>query len=142
MVINDEYIRTPEFRKVISDLPKPKLALNCVGGQSATEMARLLGHGGTMVTYGGMSLKPVTIPTSSFIFNDITLKGFWMTQWYEQNSKEDKEKLLKELISLIENEKLRLWSKRHQFTPDHFQEALLRAQNTSERDRKVLLSFV
>lgn len=34
--------RTTEFKALISDLPKPKLALNCVGGESATEMARLL----------------------------------------------------------------------------------------------------
>jgi len=68
MVISDDYARTPEFRKLIADLPKPKLALNCVGGASATEMLRLLAPGGTMVTYGGMSLQPVTVPTSQLIF--------------------------------------------------------------------------
>lgn len=30
--------------------------------------------GGTMVTYGGMSMRPVTLPTSAFIFNDVQLK--------------------------------------------------------------------
>src|SRR5690349_14879390 len=44
MVVGDDYIRTREFRQLISDLPKPKLALNCVGGESSTEMARLLGY--------------------------------------------------------------------------------------------------
>lgn len=43
MVVGDDYIRTREFRDLISDLPKPKLALNCVGGETATEMSRLLG---------------------------------------------------------------------------------------------------
>lgn len=27
-----------------------------------------------MVTYGGMSLKPVTVPSSAFIFNDVNLR--------------------------------------------------------------------
>ena len=35
--------------------------------------------GGTMVTYGGMSLQPVTLPTSLFIFKDLTLRGFWLS---------------------------------------------------------------
>jgi trans-2-enoyl-CoA reductase len=142
LVVDDEYIRTPEFRKLISDIPKPKLALNGVGGPSATELARLLGNGGTLVTYGGMGLKPVTVPTSSFIFNDITLKGFWMTKWYEQQGPQGREQLLKELISLIQKEKLRLWTERHPFNPESFKDALSRAQNSKVRDRKVLISFV
>jgi trans-2-enoyl-CoA reductase len=142
LVVTDEYIRTPEFRKLITDIPKPKLALNCVGGHTATEMVRLLGNGGTMVTYGGMSLKPVTVPTSSFIFNDITLKGFWMTKWYEQNGPEGKKKVLQELISLIQKDKLRLIQERHPFNAENFPTALNRALNSSVRDRKVLLSFV
>lgn len=44
VVVGDDYIRTREFRDLIGDLPKPKLALNCVGGETATEMARLLGY--------------------------------------------------------------------------------------------------
>jgi len=142
LVVDEEFIRKPEFKKLLSDLPKPKLALNCTGGPSATEIARLLGNGGTMVTYGGMSLKPVTIPTSSFIFNDITLKGFWMTKWYEQHGSKGKDQVLSELISLIQKEKLRLWTERHPFNPESFKEALSRAQNSKVRDRKVLLSFV
>ncbi len=68
IVTTEDKLGTPAFNKLISDLPRPKLALNCVGGQSATEMARLLADRGTMVTYGGMSRKPVQVPTSLLIF--------------------------------------------------------------------------
>ena len=37
-------------------------------------------HSGTMVTYGGMSMKPVSVPTSLLIFKDLRLRGFWMSQ--------------------------------------------------------------
>ncbi len=43
-VVADDYLTTPEFKRLISDLPKPKLALNCVGGSSATEIARNLAY--------------------------------------------------------------------------------------------------
>ena len=49
-------------------LPRAKLALNCVGGNSSTEILKCLGKKGFHVTYGGMSLKPVVGPTSSLIF--------------------------------------------------------------------------
>lgn len=29
------------------------------------------------MTYGGMSKKPLLIPTSALIFKDLTFKGFW-----------------------------------------------------------------
>ena len=63
-----------EFRDNI--LPKARLALNCVGGSSSTEIAKCLETKGVHVTYGGMSLKPVVASTSSLIFKDITYKGF------------------------------------------------------------------
>jgi len=140
MVISDDYVKKFEFRNLISDLPKPKLALNCVGGDSATEMARLLGKNGTMVTYGGMSLKPVIIPSSLFIFNDINLKGFWMSQWYESHTLEERINLLNKFIQLIDSHKLRLWSEKHEFV-EGFDTALDRAINSFSRDRKVLLKF-
>jgi len=140
IVCSDDYIRTAEFRQLISDLPKPKLALNCVGGPTATEMVRLLETGGTMVTYGGMSMKPITVPTASFIFNDVTLKGFWMSRWYDAKGEEGKIAVLKELIQLVQQNKLRVWTERHPLS--NITTALERAINTSVRDRKVLLSMM
>jgi mitochondrial enoyl-[acyl-carrier protein] reductase / trans-2-enoyl-CoA reductase len=33
-----------------------------------------------MVTYGGMSMQPVVVPTSLLIFKDLRLRGFWMSR--------------------------------------------------------------
>ena len=44
MVIDDSYVNKHEFKELIADLPKPKLALNCVGGDTATQMTRLLAY--------------------------------------------------------------------------------------------------
>jgi len=139
IVCGDDYIRTPEFRSTISDIPKPKLAFNCVGGNSVTEMARLLEKGGTIVTYGGMSNKPVTIPSSSFIFNDIHLSGFSLYQWAKAHSAKERMDMYKAVIDLMKQGKLRLWHEKHPF--DQIQVALQRSQDSVSRDRKILLSF-
>lgn len=44
MVVDDSYVNKHEFKELIADLPKPKLALNCVGGDTATQMTRLLAY--------------------------------------------------------------------------------------------------
>ena len=84
IVWTDEEVRkTSDFKE--KRLPKPLLALNCVGGQSSTNILQVLGHKGVHVTYGGMSMKPVTVPTSSLIFKDVSVRGFWMSQWIVDN---------------------------------------------------------
>jgi trans-2-enoyl-CoA reductase len=41
---------------------------------------------------GGMSKKPVECPTSSLIFKDISLRGFWMSSWYAEGGHENADK--------------------------------------------------
>ncbi len=65
----EEHRRSRHFKE--GDIPRPKLAVNCVGGASATELCKSLDKGGVHVTYGGMSLKPVIVPTSALIFKVI-----------------------------------------------------------------------
>ena len=45
-------------------IPRPKLGLNCVGGKPTSDLLRVLDKSATLVTYGGMSKQPVTIPTA------------------------------------------------------------------------------
>lgn len=69
-MLTEEEVRTTQLFKS-RKLPAPKLALNCVSGQSALEISRHLAHSGVMVTYGGMSREPMTIPVASLIFKVI-----------------------------------------------------------------------
>ncbi|KAK3734953.1 hypothetical protein RRG08_038977 [Elysia crispata] len=81
-VVTEEFCRKPEMRDLLKSLSKqPKLALNCVGGQSSSELLRHLGQGGIMVTYGGMSKKPIIAPTGALLFKEIKLFGYWNTNW-------------------------------------------------------------
>ncbi|XP_008275610.1 enoyl-[acyl-carrier-protein] reductase, mitochondrial [Stegastes partitus] len=107
-VIKEEALRRPEIKELFKTCPKPKLALNGVGGKSATELLRHLQVGGSMVTYGGMSKQPVTVPVSALIFKDVKVRGFWVTQWKRDNSHDERifRTMLDELCSLIQQGKL------------------------------------
>ena len=51
-----------------------------------------------MATYGGMSRKPVCVPTGRLIFNDISLRGFWLSRWTETHGKAERRAMIKELM--------------------------------------------
>jgi trans-2-enoyl-CoA reductase len=61
-----------------------RLAFNAVGGESVLRLIRQLAESGTLVTYGAMARKPVTVPNSPLIFRDIRIRGLWVTRWLEQ----------------------------------------------------------
>jgi trans-2-enoyl-CoA reductase len=77
-----------------------RLALNSVGGDSATRIAGALAPGGTIATFGAMARQPLKIPNGQLIFQDIAWRGFWITRWYERAGKCAAATLLAELASL------------------------------------------
>ncbi|XDA73108.1 hypothetical protein R6Z07M_003382 [Ovis aries] len=85
-IVTEEGLRKPEMKSFFKDVPQPRLALNCVGGKSSTELLRHLAPGGTMVTYGGMAKQPVIASASQLIFKDLKLRGFWLSQWKKDHS--------------------------------------------------------
>ncbi|KAJ8715055.1 hypothetical protein PYW08_005036 [Mythimna loreyi] len=121
-VLTEEEVKsTTIFKNKL--IHKPSLALNCVGGKSASQMLKHLRPNGCMVTYGGMSKQPVTIPTPAFIFKNLSFNGFWMTAWNKTASDYDKDEMLSELISLMVDGRIRApVHKKVNF--DTFQEAL------------------
>ncbi|KAI1894888.1 hypothetical protein AGOR_G00120400 [Albula goreensis] len=96
------------MKELFKKVPRPKLALNGVGGKSATELLRHLQAGGTMVTYGGMAKQPVTVPVSALIFKDVKVRGFWVTQWKKDHAQDTGalSGMLAQLCSLIREGKL------------------------------------
>src|SRR5205807_911503 len=60
-----------------------RLGLNSVGGDSALRLANCLAFGGTLVSFGAMSLQPLKIPTGLLIFKDLRFRGIWINKWYD-----------------------------------------------------------
>lgn len=105
-VLTEEELRKTDIFKT-GKIDKPKLALNCVGGQSALELIRHLQEGNPMVTYGGMSREPVTVPTSALIFKDVQVRGFWMTRWAKNPENHiNRVEMFEELVSMMMNNEL------------------------------------
>ena len=87
----------------------PILALDAVGGDSAASLWKLLGQGGTMVTYGALSQSPISnISCPSLIFQDKHLQGHWHSQWMERADRASKQRMLQQLVEWVESGRLQL----------------------------------
>ena len=95
---NDDYLK--EIEK-ITDGKRPQLALNMIGGESAIRLIKSLENGGRMITFGGATGEPVRFPTRYLIFNDVTLKGFWMDRWYRMNTRERINIMMSKIYALM-----------------------------------------
>lgn len=70
--------------------------LTCTSPRAAAATRR---DGGTLVTYGGMSMQPVTIPTSLLIFKDLTFRGFWLSgRWSRAQGPQGRAAVINKLV--------------------------------------------
>lgn len=83
--------------------PKPKLALNSIGGESVMSLIKSMAGGGIVVTFGGMVGDKVRFPTRELIFNDLTLRGFWMDRWFRQSEQPVINAFMDDIYQLLEN---------------------------------------
>lgn len=79
----------------------PKLALNSIGGESASRLTRMVADAGAIVTFGGMTGELVRFPTRQFIFSDLRMRGFWMDRWSRAATREQRAELTEQIFALM-----------------------------------------
>jgi mitochondrial enoyl-[acyl-carrier protein] reductase / trans-2-enoyl-CoA reductase len=77
-----------------------RLGLNSVGGDSALRLANCLAPGGTVVSFGAMSLQPLKIPTGLFIFKDLRFRGIWINKWYDNATPSERMETFRPLLDM------------------------------------------
>ena len=83
-------------------------AVDSVGGDNSGELLSLLGHYGTLASFGLMSGKPMAINPTDMIFKQAVMKGFWGSKLSQEMSVENKQRLVNELIERAVDGKLKL----------------------------------
>jgi len=82
------------------------LALNSVGGDNALRLANCLTFGGTLVSFGAMSLQPLKIPTGLLIFKDLRFRGIWINKWYDNATQQERMAAFKPLFEMAKRDLL------------------------------------
>ena len=79
---------------------KPKLALDCVGGVSASRLAETLQDGGELVCFGCVTGKPVTVPWTGLVGRGLVVRGFSLRKWMAANKKKVRYSIIQSLRQL------------------------------------------
>ena len=93
MVLKDTDLTNRDVILSITSRHEIRLALNCVGGKTTSNMLKLLSQNACIVTYGAMAREPLIIPATPLIFKGLTAKGFWVSQWHQMYPEERKKEL-------------------------------------------------
>ncbi|KAF7899878.1 hypothetical protein EAF00_004214 [Botryotinia globosa] len=103
-VVTESELMDQSFRDQVKEWTsggreKIRVGLNCVGGQPAGALVKCLSNGGHLVTYGGMSKKPLMLPTAALIFKDIKFSGYWVSRWSDSHP-DEKKKTVDEILEM------------------------------------------
>lgn len=116
---------------------KVVLGIDAVGGAATERIAQSLSPGGSVVAYGAMGGEPCTLSPGALIFRGISLRGFWLAQWFRTAEPRVRAALFDELVALVADGHLRA-QVQATYGIDRIREAIAAAA-AGERDGKILL---
>jgi len=116
-----------------------RLALNAVGGENGLRVAKCLASDGTMVTYGAMSLQPLSIPNGMLIFKNLRFTGFWVNKWYDAATPRERAETFAPLVEMAKGGLLRT-KVEATYSLDEAQAAIAHASQ-NKRGGKIVFDF-
>jgi len=125
--------------KAATDNAPIRLGLNSVGGDCALRVANCLAFGGTLVSFGAMSLQPLKIPTGLFIFKDLRFRGIWINHWYDKATISERMAAFNPLFDMAKRGLLKTKIEKA-YSIDEVRAAVAHAMQ-SKRSGKIILEF-
>jgi NADPH:quinone reductase len=96
-----------DFVPRLKDLSKRlrvSFGLDAVAGDMTSILMSALPRGSRVIVYGGLSMDNPKVDVSSLIFQNKSLEGFWLSDWFKQQSKLELLKTLTQVKKRIGNE--------------------------------------
>src|SRR5205809_5294128 len=116
-----------------------RLGLNSVGGDCALRVANCLAAGGTLVSFGAMSLQPLKIPTGLLIFKDLRFRGIWINKWYDKATPSERTEAFRPLFDMARRGLLK--TKVERAYPLNEVKAAVERAAQGERSGKIIFEF-
>jgi mitochondrial enoyl-[acyl-carrier protein] reductase / trans-2-enoyl-CoA reductase len=77
------------------------LAIDMVGGESTQHLMDTLADGGTLVFYAVVSRQPLQGSVFRVVFNDLSIRGFWLLTWFKTATDEQLVTMYAELAEMV-----------------------------------------
>jgi NADPH:quinone reductase-like Zn-dependent oxidoreductase len=76
-------------------------AIDAVGGSTGGAVVNALGRGGVLLVYGLLSLEPMPVDSGRMIFTSMTIRGFWLGEWFRSAAPAQQQTVTMELLRLM-----------------------------------------
>ena len=116
-----------------------RLGLDAIAGSSTDALAQNLSNGATLVNYGVLSKEPCQIYGGHLHFRNITMRGFWMSQWLQLAEASEIKELYANLAYQMDEGVLRMAVAGH-YSFEQIKEAAAHSAREG-RDGKVLIGL-
>ena len=100
-VINMEEEGLAERVKELTGGEGVTCVLDAVGGHTGTEALKCLAKGGTMIVYGLLSKQDPTFNSGLIIFRELTIRGFWLSDWILRVDPQTRQDVAQAVIQLL-----------------------------------------
>jgi NADPH:quinone reductase-like Zn-dependent oxidoreductase len=77
------------------------LAVDGVGDTSTTNLLGCLAEKGVQVFYSAMSGKPSAVPATQLIYRDLSMRGFWLANWFRDAKPDEITEMYDRLAPLV-----------------------------------------
>jgi NADPH:quinone reductase-like Zn-dependent oxidoreductase len=77
------------------------LAVDGVGDTSTTNLLGCLAEKGVQVFYSAMSGKPSVVPATQLIYRDLSMRGFWLANWFRDAMPDEITEMYDRLAPLV-----------------------------------------
>ena len=94
--------------KVITGGTGVDCVLDAVGGPTAAQALTCLKRGGTMLMYGLLSMQDPAINVGLMIFKNLTIRGFWLTDWMRTADEATRQTVARQVIDLLSSGEVQL----------------------------------
>jgi mitochondrial enoyl-[acyl-carrier protein] reductase / trans-2-enoyl-CoA reductase len=91
------------------------------------------------VTYGAMSLQPLSIPNGMLIFKNLRFTGFWVNKWYEAATPQQRTETFTPLFEMAKRGLLR--TKVEKTYPLSEAQAAIAHASQNKRSGKIVFDF-
>ncbi|GGF21973.1 alcohol dehydrogenase [Aliidongia dinghuensis] len=105
VVVTEDEDVGQRFAEIAGRTPITK-AVDAVAGETGAKVANALGYGATLVVYGALSMQPLPLDAGRLIFRGLTVRGFWLTDWFRTVTREVRERTLDEVGKLLASGRL------------------------------------
>ncbi len=106
-VVNTEVDGWQKEVKRMTDRKGVDYIFDAVGGELGAQVLECLAAQGTMLVFGLLSLRPIPLNSGLLIFKDLTVKGFWLSTWMANLSKEERVKVAHEVLGGLATDQLK-----------------------------------